>query len=494
MAVPLDQYLAEDGNDQDLLTETPQEIFQKIKEEQEKYQQEKLSEPSNKKIKVEDGEFLDEKKPVKEEEIEEGELEDGEVPDDDGAYVEVPVVNPIIKAEEEERKKKKVALLLSYCGAKYHGMQKNPDVETIELKLLQALVKIGSIPEMHMQYYLDDNVNQLSFQRAARTDKGVSAVRQVASLKLIANDNFIEELNQALPKDIRSYGYERVTKTFDSKCACSGRSYEYLCPSFAFAPDKNTMDSSYRISDEHLAFLNSLLAQYLGTHNFHNFTSGKHPSDKSANRYITKCEAKKPFECRAHEFIAIGITGQSFMIHQIRKMIGLCIAICRGFCSKEHIEAAWGFNKLDIPRAPGLGLLLERVEYQQYNEKYGNDGLHNPLTWQDVELEVERFKIECIWQSIMEEEIKKSPMVIWLKTLANHTYSTVGMNQPQDTGYKGQKGVFPTNVPNSNNKRGRGTYRGHKRPWESGPRGGGRGGRGGRGGWNNNNNRGGANK
>lgn len=38
---------------------------------------------------------------------------------------------------------------------------------------------------------------------------------------------------------ISNQGIERVTKTFDAKCSCSGRSYEYLCPSFAFAPSKD---------------------------------------------------------------------------------------------------------------------------------------------------------------------------------------------------------------------------------------------------------------
>lgn len=50
-------------------------------------------------------------------------------------------------------------------------------------------------------------------------------------------------------------------------------------------------------------------------------------------------------------------------------------------------------------------------------------------------------------------------MVRWLATLANHTYSTVGMHQPQDASYKGQKGVFPTN------KKDKQKYSG-KRPWQ----------------------------
>lgn len=482
MAVPLDQYCAELEQsgiraDDKVLTEDPTVVFKSIQEEKKRQQKvENELEPSQKKSRTDSGSLPnvvpDEKQKV------EGELEDGEVPDND--RIEAITVNAVQKEAELEKKKKKVALLLSYCGSKYHGMQKNPDVVTIELKLLEALVKIGSIQEMHMKFYLDENVNQLSFQRAARTDKGVSAARQVASLKLIVTEDFVEELNQALPQDIRCFGYERVTKTFDAKCCCSGRSYEYLAPTFSFAPDKHTMDSSYRLSDEQFELLNSLLEQYVGTHNFHNFTSGKHPSDKSSFRYITKCEAKKPFECRAHEFIAIEICGQSFMIHQIRKMIGLCMAVCRGYCPKEHLERAWGNSKIDIPRAPGLGLLLNRVEFKRYNEKFGDDGSHKPLIWEDTELSIEKFKIESIWHSIIEEEIKKSPMVVWLKTLTNHTYSTIGMNQPMDANYKGQKGVFPhqlqKNDAEGNNKSRNNKYQGKRRPWESGPRGGGRGG------------------
>lgn len=59
------------------------------------------------------------------------------------------------------------------------------------------------------------------------------------------------------------------------------------------------------------------------------------------------------------------------------------------------------------------------------------------------QLDVERFKIEHIWQTIIDEEIKKSPMVTWLKTLANHTYAQAGMNRPMDSNYKGAKGQFP---------------------------------------------------
>lgn len=61
------------------------------------------------------------------------------------------------------------------------------------------------------------------------------------------------------------------------------------------------------------------------------------------------------------EFIPLRVRGQSFMIHQIRKMVGLMIAIVRGHTPEDTIVRAYQQEKLDIPRAPGLGLLLDNV-------------------------------------------------------------------------------------------------------------------------------------
>lgn len=49
------------------------------------------------------------------------------------------------------------------------------------------------------------------------------------------------------------------------------------------------------------------------------------------------------------------------MQHHIRKMIGLAIAILRGYTVEETILKAFKKDPLDIPKAPGLGLMLEEV-------------------------------------------------------------------------------------------------------------------------------------
>lgn len=51
--------------------------------------------------------------------------------------------------------------------------------------------------------------------------------------------------------------------------------------------------------------------------------------------YGVKCS--KPFMKEGYEFAVIKIKGQSFMLHQIRKMVGTVIAIVRGYAGEDLI-------------------------------------------------------------------------------------------------------------------------------------------------------------
>lgn len=130
------------------------------------------------------------------------------------------------------KKRRKIAMLLAYCGAGYQGMQKNPGAITIEGELEEALLKSKALPDNY-----DGNPRKVDWMRAARTDKGVSAVGQVVSgLFFVDPPGFVERVNTHLPKQIRLLGYKRVTPTFSAKKFCDRRRYEYLIPTFALDP------------------------------------------------------------------------------------------------------------------------------------------------------------------------------------------------------------------------------------------------------------------
>lgn len=185
------------------------------------------------------------------------------------------------------------------------------------------------------------------------------------SLKLPENLN-IDKINDQLPDDIRVFGYKRVTKGFNSKSQCDSRTYTYMLPTVAFANQNETVSqNTYRIDSGTLNKINELLKNFVGTKNFHNYTSKKKPTDPSAKRYMMSFVCEEPFIRKNVEFAVLKVRGQSFMLHQIRKMVGTLLAVVRGFAPTEIIAKSFTAEKVCIPRAPGLGLVLDYVHYDR---------------------------------------------------------------------------------------------------------------------------------
>ncbi|XP_073959454.1 pseudouridine synthase 1 isoform X2 [Choristoneura fumiferana] len=318
----------------------------------------------------------------------------------------------------ERVKKKKMAMLLGYCGVDYYGMQRNPGVKTIEEDLLKALLEAKYINED------DFNTQQnTQFQRSSRTDKGVSAARQVVSLKLPLEVS-VEEINKSLPDCIRVFDVKRVTNKFNSKCKCNARTYSYTLPTYTFEPtlsiESGEDRKKYRITPEKLEQVNSVLGFYKGTKCYHNFTEKKHFNDPSASRYMMGFSVEKVFVESEMEFAVLLVKGQSFMLHQIRKMVGLTIAVCRGLVDMSIMDKVFGKDKVMIPTAPGLGLVLDKVHYDRYDTKFKDS--HDSLTWTEVEETVQKFTHDHIYPNIVKGEVKDDSMALWLEKLKKHSY------------------------------------------------------------------------
>ncbi|XP_052772417.1 pseudouridylate synthase 1 homolog [Mya arenaria] len=321
-----------------------------------------------------------------------------------------------------EERKRKVALVIAYSGKGYFGLQMNSGFKTIEGEVLRALLDVGVIPQDHY-----DSVWKMSFQRAARTDKGVSAAGNVLSLKIGVNmPDLLDRINEKLPEEIRAMDIIRTTKGFNSKNHCTGRTYNYLLPTLAFSPVEENATFAYRTNLETIEKVNEILEKYKGTHNFHNFTSGVKPHEATAYRHMWNVECGLPFVRDGVEFCVLSVSGQSFMMHQIRKMVGLMIAIIRGFAGENAVERAWESEKMDIPKAPGLGLFLDRLHYSQYNTKFANDGSHPKIEFSKIKDKLQAFKEEKIFTEIIKTEVEENSMIQWLGTLHLHTCEDVG--------------------------------------------------------------------
>jgi len=336
----------------------------------------------------------------------------------DATKPEAGAGNGEARAEWPWKRAKKVAVMISFAGKNYFGMQRNPPHPTIEEELLRSFRDAGSIAPEWLEA-----PQKAFFQRASRTDKGVSAARMVVSLKMLNEPGMVESINSHLPADIRVQGIKRVTKNFNSKNNCDARTYLYMTPTFAMCPLETVTTESYRLDAETRDKMNKTLQNFVGVHYFHNYTSGKLPMEPSSQRNISVFEMGEPFEKGGLEFAVIKVKGQSFMLHQIRKMIGKALAIVRGHASQEVIESTWKMDRIDVPRAPGLGLMLDEIHYERYNKKFGKDGTHEPMSWDECSDAVERFKDDIIFADMVETEAESKSMIDWLKFLHMHTFT-----------------------------------------------------------------------
>ncbi|KAJ9074663.1 pseudouridine synthase deg1 [Entomophthora muscae] len=107
-------------------------------------------------------------------------------------------------------------------------------VATVEDYLFEALERCNLI----------ENARTIVSTRSGRTDKGVSGLCQIITVKvrsvlpklvLAANPDavegekpFLEMINRFLPQDIRVIGWAPVPETFNARYDCSSRKYKYL--------------------------------------------------------------------------------------------------------------------------------------------------------------------------------------------------------------------------------------------------------------------------
>ena len=92
-------------------------------------------------------------------------------------------------------------------------------------------------------------------------------------------------------------------------------------------------------------------------------------------------------------WVRMVVTGQSFMLHQIRKMVGVVVAIMRGLLPENAISLALE-PKRDVvtPIAPDVGLFLDESIFESYNSKWGVNR-NECVTLDNYRAQVEAFKV-----------------------------------------------------------------------------------------------------
>lgn len=161
----------------------------------------------------------------------------------------------------------------------------------------------------------------------------------------------------------------------------------------------------YRVTPSRIEKLQEALSLYEGTHNFHNYTILKTFKDPSAKRHIKSFIVNpKPIQIRDTEWLSIKVHGQSFMMHQIRKMIAMAVMVTRCGAPTDLIPESYGPRRISIPKAPGLGLLLERPVFDEYNKRAKSEYDREPIEFGNYEEKIQEFKDREIYRRMFEAE------------------------------------------------------------------------------------------
>ena len=208
----------------------------------------------------------------------------------------------------DAHRKKPAALLVGYAGGSFRGNTVNhelPRGSTVDDVLEDALFAAGGVKTSN---YRSRALARLKWSRSSRTDKGVSSLATVVSLRLELDPAVWDadqggdyeakalcaKINARLPETVRVFGVYSTPKSFQARRACVRRTYDYLLPARCLGisspgtassgvatpgmgipgdvPWPGAPRASAQSPAETLALFRDALSKFEGSHYFHNYT------------------------------------------------------------------------------------------------------------------------------------------------------------------------------------------------------------------------------
>lgn len=267
-------------------------------------------------------------------------------------------------------------LTLAYDGTDFRGWQVQPGEATIQGELQAALGRVtGEAPLP---------------QGSGRTDAGVHALAQVASLALCAPvppENLLRALNRTLPGSIRVLDARHAPASFHARHSAVAKTYEYrifrgaICPPFLA---RYVYQSTTPLD---IAALEASACIFEGEHDFRSFAAtdpdvsrreraeDAEPGGAQATplpllapgstvRTITSSHWERR-QTEGGEMLIYHVRGNGFLHHMVRNLVGTMLDVGRGHLRTADLEEILAARRRSAagPTAPARGLFLHSVEY-----------------------------------------------------------------------------------------------------------------------------------
>jgi tRNA pseudouridine38-40 synthase len=252
-------------------------------------------------------------------------------------------------------------LVVAYDGADFAGWQRQAGHRTVQGDLEDVLAAIEGGP-VHVA-------------GAGRTDAGVHAAAQVASVRLtaaITPERLVRACNASLRDDVRVLAADEAAGEFHARIHARGKSYRYCIwqgPAVSPALRRVAWHVPQRLS---LAAMQDAAGAFLGEHDFRAFQARGNRVRSTVRRVwassIEPDDALPPWIARPSDrsrLLVFAVAGSGFLRHQVRAMAGTLVQVGRGRMTRADITRALaGASRAAAgPTAPAHGLHLWRVDY-----------------------------------------------------------------------------------------------------------------------------------
>lgn len=240
-------------------------------------------------------------------------------------------------------------LTIQYDGSRYDGWQKQGNTDnTIQGRLEAVLSRLAE--------------QEVEVHGAGRTDAGVHAEGQVASVKLpgtMPAAELMAYLNRYLPEDIAVTAAEEAPERFHARLNAAGKVYRYSIRLGA-SPDVFRRKYQYRVEERlDIDAMKNAAVLLSGTNDYRAFCSNK-KYKKSTVRTVWSIDI-----LRTGADLDIVFHGDGFLYNMVRILTGTLLEVGQGLRDAEEMPAI--LASLDRSRAgktaPARGLCLVKVGY-----------------------------------------------------------------------------------------------------------------------------------